>query len=92
VFFDIEAMQDTNHHMPNLLVAETEHDDRPEHFRGENCIKSFLEWLDTLTRNGTRPLTVIAHNFQGYDGYFIVDEYHRQQRVLEQVRNGAKLM
>ena len=92
VFFDIEATQDTSSHKPNLLVAETEHDDRPEHFRGDNCVKTFLEWLDTLTENDTRPLTVIAHNFQGYDGYFIVDEYHRQQRVLEQVRNGGKLM
>ena len=92
VFFDIEATQDTNCHVPNLLIAETEHDDCPEHFRGEHCIKSFLEWLDTLTENDTRPVTVIAHNFQGYDGYFIVDEYHRQHRLIEQVRNGGKLM
>ena len=92
VFFDIEATQDTNCHVPNLLIAETEHDDCPEHFRGEHCIKSFLEWLDTLTKNDTCPVTVIAHNFQGYDGYFIVDEYHRQHRLIEQVRNGGKLM
>ena len=78
--------------MPNLLIAETEHDDCPEHFRGEHCIKSFLERLDTLTENDTRPVTVIAHNFQGYDGYFIVDEYHQQHRLIEQVRNGGKLM
>ena len=63
VFFDIEAMQDTGRHIPNLVVAETEHDDRPVRFKGEACIKHFLEWLDTLTENDTRPLTVIAHNF-----------------------------
>ena len=92
VFFDIEATQDTNRHVANLLIAETEHNNRPEHFRGKNCVKRFLEWLDTLTEDDTRPLTVIAHNFQGYDGYFIVEEYHKQQRQIEQVRNGGKLM
>ena len=66
VFFDIEAMQDTR---------------RPVRFKGEHCIRDFLEWLDTLTEDDTRPVTVIAHNFQGYDGYFIVDEYHKQHRI-----------
>ena len=41
-------------------------------------MKHFLEWLDMLTEND--------------DGYFIVDEYHRQQRVIGQVLNGGKLM
>ena len=92
VFFDIEAMQDTKMHVANLVVAETEEDDRPVCFKGEHCIADFLEWLDTLTDNDTRDVTVIAHNFQGYDGYFVVNEYHRQNRILEQVRNGGKLM
>ena len=48
-FFDIEAMQDTSRHVANLLIAETEHIDQPEHFRGDDCVKHFLEWLDTLT-------------------------------------------
>ena len=92
VFFDIEAMQDTGRHIPNLVVAETEHDDRPVRFKGTECIKHFLEWLDTLTENDTRSLTVIAHNFQGYDGYFVVHEYHKQNRIVKQVRNGGKLV
>ncbi|KAL9982832.1 hypothetical protein ACROYT_G004941 [Oculina patagonica] len=92
VFFDIEAMQDTGRHVPNLLIAETENDDSPERFKGEHCVRDFLEWLDTLTEGDTRPVTVIAHNFQGYDGYFVVDEYHRQNRIINQVRNGGKLM
>ena len=85
-------MQDTNRHVPNLVVAETEVDDRPVRFKGLNCIRDFLEWLDTLTENDTCPLTVIAHNFQGYDGYFVADEYHKQNRIVKQVRNGGKLM
>ena len=73
VFFDIEAMQDTN-----LVVAETEDDNRPFHFKGDSCMANFHEWLDTLTAGDTCDVTVIAHNFQGYDGYFVVEEYHRQ--------------
>ena len=37
-------------------------------------------------------MTVLAHNFQGYDSYSLVEEYHRQKRVLEQTRNGAKIL
>ena len=92
MFFDIKATQDTNCHVPNLLIAKIEHDHCPVPFQGEECVKHFLEWLDTLTENDTCPLTVIAHNFQGYDGCFIVDEYHRQHRLIAQVRNGGKLM
>ena len=32
VFFDIEAMQPQEHHVANLVVAETEDDDRPFRF------------------------------------------------------------
>ena len=40
--------------------------------------------------NSERPLTVIVHNFRGYDSYPIIEELHRQKRLLEQVRNGGK--
>ena len=33
VFFDIEAVQDTKTHVANLVVAETEEDDRPVRFK-----------------------------------------------------------
>ncbi|PFX12181.1 putative DNA polymerase [Stylophora pistillata] len=92
VFFDVEAMQDTGQHVPNLVVAETENDNRPVHIRGFECMRDFLEWLDTLTEGDTRDVTVLAHNFQGYDGYFVVHEYHRQNRIVKQLRNGAKLL
>ena len=70
----------------------TEEDDRPVRFKGETSMTDFLQWLDTLTAGDTRDVTVIAHNFQGYDGYFVVDEYHRQNRIVKQVRNGGKIM
>ena len=43
VFFDIEAMQPWEEHIPNLVVAETEDYDRPVRFPGEHCIRDFLE-------------------------------------------------
>ena len=92
VFFDIEAMQPHEHYVPNLVVAETEDDERPVRCPGEHCIRDFLEWLDTLTENDTRQVNVIAHNFQGYDGYFVVHQYHSDNRLVEQLRNGCKLL
>ena len=85
VFFDIEAMQPWEQHIPNLVVAETEDDDRPIRFPGEHCLRDFLEWLDTLTQNDTRQVNVLAHNFQGYDGYFVVHQYLQDNRVAEQL-------
>ena len=92
VFFDIEAMQPHEQHIANLIVAETEDDDRPVRFPGEHCLRDFLEWLDTLTLNDTRQVNVLAHNFQGYDGYFVVHQYHSDNRIVEQLRNGCKLL
>jgi len=92
VFFDIEAMQPWEQHIPNLVLAETEDDDRPVRFPGEHCIRDFLEWLDTLTLNDTCQVNVLAHNFQGYDGYFVVHQYHGDNRLVEQLRNGCKLL
>ena len=92
VFFDIEAMQPHEQHVANLVVAETEDDARPVRFQGNHCIRDFLEWLDTLTQNDTRQVNVLAHNFQGYDGYFDVHQYHNDNRLVEQLRNGSKLL
>ena len=69
VFFDIEAMQPWEQHIPNLVVAETEDDDRPVRFPGDHCLRDFLEWLVTLTQNDTRQVNVLAfetwHKEQG---------------------------
>ena len=92
VFFDIEAMQPHQKHIANLLVAETEDDDEPKPFPGPSCTRDFLKWLDTLTLNDTRQVNVLAHNFQGYDGYFVVQQYHSDNRIVQQLRNGCKLL
>ena len=92
VFFDIEAMQLQGCHEANLLVAETSEDDEPQVFEGSSCVREFLDWLEELTEEDTRLVTVIAHNFQGYDGYFVVHDYYGQNQIIQQLRNGAKLL
>ena len=73
-------------------MGETEDDPPPVRFKGENCLRDFLEWLDTLTQEDTRQVNVIAHNFQGYDGYFVVNQYHSDNQTVKQIRNGCKLL
>ena len=92
VFFDIEAMQPQERHIANLVVAETEDDDQPKCFPGHHCVRDFLEWLDTLTLHDTRQVNVLAHNFQGYDGYFVIHQYYGDNRIVQQLRNGCKLL
>ena len=58
IFFDIEAMQPREKHEANLVIAETELETTPFRFKGEHCLRDFLEWLDTLTENDTRPVFV----------------------------------
>ena len=35
----------------------------PKIFHGPQCIDHFLEWLEVLTEEETRKVTVLAHNF-----------------------------
>ena len=54
VFFDTDAMQNTGRHISNLLFAESSFT-----ISGEQCIRKFLVWLDTLTEDDTRKVTMI---------------------------------
>ena len=67
LFFDFEATQEHGTHCPNLCVV---HDEEREValFQGKDTVKNFCEWLFTPEHSGC---IVVAHNFQGYDGYFI---------------------
>ena len=55
-------------------------------------MQEFFEWLDTLTLNDTPPANVLAHSFQGCDGYFVVHQYYADKQKVEQIRNGCKLL
>ena len=85
-------MQPQEQPVANLVVAETEDDVLSFCFWGDQCARDFLQWLDSLTLNDTLQVNVIAHNFQGYDGYFLVHQYYTDNQKVEQLRNGCKLL
>ena len=92
VFWDSEAMQNTGVHVPNLVVGMTAEDATPCLFADETCIDQFLDWLEQLTEKDTRYVTVIAHNFKGYDSYFIVPRLIACKQKFEQIHTGGKLL
>ena len=76
-------MQPQGQHAANLVVAETEDDPRPVRFKGEHCLRYFLESADTLTQGDTCQVNVIATNFQGYDGNFVVNQYQSNNQIVK---------
>ena len=92
VFWDSEAMQNTGIHVPNLVVGMTAEDNTPCLFADETCIDRFLDWLEQLTEQDTRYVTVIAHNFKGYDSYFIVPRLIARKQTFKPTYTGGKLL
>ena len=96
VYYDIEARQDGDRHVANLLCAEREDEDDPVVFEGENCVEAFIEWARSLSttndHNTTQEIICVAHNFQGYDSYFVLNEFYRQFICPQQIVNGAKIL
>ena len=86
LFFDFEATQEHGIHNPNLCVV---HDEEREValFQGKDTVKDFCHWLFTPEHKGC---IVVAHNFQGYDGYFIKDFLIQNAIHYEIIYRGAK--
>ena len=86
LFFDFEATQEHGVHCPNLCVV---HDEEREValFQGKDTVKQFCQWLFTPQHKGC---IVVAHNFQGYDGYFIKDYLIQNAIKYEIIYRGAK--
>ena len=86
LFFDFEATQEHGTHCPNLCVV---HDEEREValFQGKDTVKNFCEWLITSEHEGC---IVVAHNFQGYDGYFIKEYLIENAIHYEIIYRGAK--
>ena len=86
LFFDFEATQEHGTHCPNLCVV---HDEEREValFQGKDTVKNFCEWLFTPEHKGC---IVVAHNFQGYDGYFIKEFLIDNAIHYEIIYRGAK--
>ncbi len=88
VAWDAEAMQEDGEHVPNLICAMVS--DTEYKFEGESCVASFLECLRSLAQDN--DVIAVAHNFQGYDSYFILNELYRQAVCPEQIVNGSKIL
>ena len=86
IFFNFEATQEHGIHQPNLCVV---HDEEKEValFQGKDTVKDFCKWLFTPQHKGC---IVVAHNFQGYDGYFITDYLVQNAIKYEIIYRGAK--
>ena len=92
IYVDVEAHQDTGHHIANFLCVESDQNDEQHTFWGESCIGDFVKWLEDLQETTERTLIVVAHNFKGYDGYFLLEEYYNQMILPRQLVNGAKIL
>ena len=88
LFFDFEATQEHGTHCPNLCVV---HDEEREValFQGKDTVKNFCQWLFTDEHKGC---TVVAHNFQGYDGYFIKEYLIDNAIHYDIIYRGAKCL
>ena len=88
LFFDFESTQEHGIHHPNLCVVHNE-EGEVGLFKGKDTVKQFCEWLLTKEHQGC---IVVAHNFQGYDGYFIVKYLIQNAIKYEFILRGAKIL
>ena len=88
LFFDFECKQETGKHEPNLCIVHNEKG-KEKLFQGSDTLKKFCEWL--LTKEH-QDCIVVAHNFQGYDGYFIQNYLNKNAIKYEVIVRGAKIL
>ncbi|XP_028132068.1 uncharacterized protein LOC114327599 [Diabrotica virgifera virgifera] len=85
IFFDYETMQDTEIHIPNLIIA---HDFEGNKFDFKDN-EEFCRWLISEKHRG---YTAIAHNSKSYDSYFILKYCVENTIKPDTIYNGSKLM
>ena len=88
LFFDLECTQEDGIHKANLCIVHNEAGDEWL-FQGNTTIKDFCEWLFTKEH---LDCIVVAHNFQGYDGYFIQNYLNENAVKYEIILRGAKIL
>ena len=88
LFFDFECNQERGIHEVNLCVVYNEEKEVAV-FRGKNTVRDFCRWLFTPKHD---KCIVIAHNFQGYDSYFILNHLNQEAIPYDVIYNGAKCM
>ena len=86
LFFDFECTQEHGIHQPNLCVVYDEEKEVAV-FQGQDTVKEFCRWLLTPQHKGC---IMIAHNFKGYDSYFIIKFLNENAIKYKIIYNGAK--
>ena len=88
LFFDFECHEENKMHKLNLCVVHYEAGGKWV-FQGDETRKECCKWLFTKEQ---AACIVIAHNFQGYDRYFIQKYLHENGVVPEMIMCGAKIL
>ena len=88
LFFDLECNQEHGIHEANLCIVHDEKG-REKLFEGNDTVKKFCQWLLTKEHE---DCIVVAHNFQGYDGYFIQNYLNKNAIKYEIILRGAKIL
>ena len=88
MFFDYECRQEDGIHEPNLCIVHNEMGDEWI-FSGEDTNSDFCKWLFAKEH---RNHIFVAHNFQGYDGYFIQNYLNKNGVKYEVIMSGAKIL
>jgi hypothetical protein len=86
LFFYFECRQEDGTHKPNLCVVQNEAGDEWV-FEGDNT-----RVMRMVVSKGHEGCIVVAHNFQGYDGYFIQQYLHENGVIPEVIMHGAKIL
>ena len=88
LFFDFECKQETGEHEPNLCIVHNEAG-RQKLFNGKDTTEKFCNWLFSKEH---QDCIVVAHNFQGYDGYFIQNFLIKNAIYYKIIYRGAKIL
>ncbi len=88
MFFDYECRQESGVHEPNLCIVHNEMGDEWV-FSGEDMNSDFCKWLFVKEHKNH---IFVAHNFQGYDGYFIQNFLNKNGVKYEVIMTGAKIV
>ena len=88
LFFDFESNQERGIHEVNLCVVYDE-EGEVKVFQGKNTVRDFCRWLFTPKHD---KCIAIAHNFQGYDSYPILNQLNQEAIPYDVIYNGAKCM
>ena len=88
LFFDFECKQETGEHEPNLCIVHNEAG-RQKLFEGKDTTEKFCNWLFSKEH---QDCIVVAHNFQGYDGYFSQNFLIKNAIHHKVIYRGAKIL